>query len=311
MKPMVLPRHGFTPLRYPGGKAKLAGFIKTLLRENSLSDGTYIEPYAGGAGLSLELLLHEYVQHIHLNDISRPIWAFWNAVLTDTDALLKLLRDTRVTVKEWDRQKAIMRNPGDADDLQLGFATFFLNRTNRSGILNGGIIGGREQLGDWKIDARYNAPELANRIRVIANVADRISLTRQDALNFLRKGRSRWPSKTLIYLDPPYFVKGRCLYLDSYLESDHAEIAQLMTQSEWKQNWIVSYDDVREINKLYKLAHKTKYGLGYSAREVKKGREVMFFSPNLTVPKHTVAMAAPKKFLPPGVLLSAAGCPIS
>jgi DNA adenine methylase len=276
--------HGFTPLRYPGGKAKLSTFVKRILRDNSLSDGHYVEPYAGGAGLALELLLHEYVEHVYLNDISRPIWAFWHSVLHDTEPLLRMIRNTRVTVDEWDKQKRRLANPLQTDDLKLGFATFFLSRTNRSGILNGGIIGGRAQTGKWKIDARYNGAELAARVEAIGNVADRISLSRQDALLFLQCGKSRWPAKTLIYLDPPYFEKGRCLYLDSYCASDHADIASLMQNTQWKQKWIVSYDDVPEINSLYAKSKKISYALAYSAREVRKGREVMFFSKGLVLP---------------------------
>jgi DNA adenine methylase len=173
----------FTPLRYPGGKGKLAGFVKALLRANSLLDGDYVEPYAGGAAIALELLLHEYVTRIHINDVSRPIHAFWSSVLNHTDDLARLIVDTRLTVEQWDRQKKVLANPGHHDVLALGFATFFLNRTNRSGILNGGIIGGRDQTGPWKIDARFNPSELVTRITAIARMRSRIHLTRKDALN--------------------------------------------------------------------------------------------------------------------------------
>jgi DNA adenine methylase len=93
------------------------------------------------------------------------VHAFWKAVLNHTEALSKLVRDTKLTVTAWDKQRRIMESPKEHDALTLGFATFFLNRTNRSGILNGGIIGGRDQTGPWKIDARYNARELVNYIK--------------------------------------------------------------------------------------------------------------------------------------------------
>src|SRR6202050_3219744 len=193
----------FTPLRYPGGKARLAEYVKTLLKENRLLDGEYVEPYAGGAAIALELLFHEYVSRSHINDVSKPVHAFWKSVLQHTDEFCGLVIDTRRTVQEWDRQKQVFNRPSEHDDVSLGFATFFLNRTNRSGILNGGIIGGRDQSGPWKIDARYNAKELAHRIVTIARMSQRIRLTRQDALKFLKNGVTRWPEKTLIYLDPP------------------------------------------------------------------------------------------------------------
>lgn len=158
----------FTPLRYPGGKAKLAAYVKALMKDNGLLDGEYVEPYAGGAAIALELLFHEYVSRIHINDVSKLVHAFWKSVLNGTEAFCRLVMKTPLTVSQWDKQKKIIENPGDYDSVALGFATFFLNRTNPSGILNGGIIGGRDQTGPWKIDARYNARELIRRVEEIA-----------------------------------------------------------------------------------------------------------------------------------------------
>ena len=274
----------FTPLRYPGGKGKLAKYIKRLMKVNHLLDGEYVEPYAGGAGIALELLFHEYVSRIHINDVSRPVHAFWKAVLNHTDQLCKLVVDTRLSVRVWDKQKRILEHPDDHDDLALGFAAFFLNRTNRSGILNGGIIGGRDQTGPWKIDARYNAPELVHRIKSIAGMKDRIHLTRQDALRFLKSGVNRWPEKTLIYLDPPYYVKGRDLYYDFYEPKDHTRVAEFVRTGIRRQRWIVSYDNEPAIIDLYKGSPHIIYDIGYSARSSRQGSEVMFFGEGLKVP---------------------------
>jgi DNA adenine methylase len=274
----------FTPLRYPGGKAKLAEYVKDLMKENRLLDGEYVEPYAGGAAIALELLFQEYVSRIHINDVSRPVHAFWKAVLDHTDALCELVRNTPLTVKTWDKQRRIMEKPKDHDVLALGFATFFLNRTNRSGILNGGIIGGRDQTGPWKIDARYNAPELVNRIQSVAAMKDRIKLTRQDALKFLKAGAPKWPEQTLVYLDPPYYAKGRDLYYDFYNPEDHAIVADFVRTGITKQKWIVSYDNAPAIRKLYKGSPHIVYDIGYSARSASQGSEVMFFRDGLKVP---------------------------
>lgn len=273
----------FTPLRYPGGKGKLATYIKRLMKVNRLLDGEYVEPYAGGAGIGLELLFHEYVSRIHINDVSRPVHAFWKAVLNHTDELCKFVIDTPLTVKVWDKQKRILGNAAEQDELTLGFATFFLNRTNRSGILNGGIIGGRDQTGRWKMDARYNA-QLVHRITSIARMKDRIHLTRQDALRFLKSGVIRWPEKTLIYLDPPYYVKGRDLYYDFYEPKDHARVAEFVRASIKLQRWIVSYDNEPAIRELYKGSPHIVYDIGYSARSSRQGSEVMFFGDGLKVP---------------------------
>lgn len=274
----------FTPLRYPGGKGKLAAYIKQLMKVNRLLDGEYVEPYAGGAAIALELLFHEYVQRIHINDVSRPVHAFWKSVLHHTDDLCKLVKDTRLTVAAWDKQRAVLANAKDHEDLLLGFAAFYLNRTNRSGILNGGIIGGRQQTGPWKIDARYNVPELLNRIQSIALMGNRIKLTRQDALKFLKAGAEKWPEKTLIYLDPPYYVKGRDLYYDFYNPEDHASVAEFVTAHIIRQKWIVSYDNAPAIRELYGGCPHIVYDIGYSARSARQGSEVMFFGNGLRVP---------------------------
>jgi len=285
----------FTPLRYPGGKGKLAAFVKELMERNGLLDGEYVEPYAGGAAIAFELLLQEYVSRIHINDVSRPIYAFWKSVIDDTERLARLVRDTSLTVRAWDRQKHVLANPGDHDNLELGFAAFFLNRTNRSGILNAGIIGGRDQSGPWKIDARYNATELIHRIESIAKLRGRINLSREDARKFLLKRLDRLPEKTLIYLDPPYYIKGKELYYDYYTHPDHEAVAALVTKKIRRQRWIVSYDNVDAIREMYAGCRSIVYGIGYSAREARDGSEVMFFCKDLEVPPLTGAMKSLRK----------------
>lgn len=280
----------YTPLRYPGGKAKLAAFVKEIIEQNELVDGHYAEPYAGGAAIALELLFHEYVSHIHINDVSRPVCAFWKSVLSHTDRLTKLIRDTPLTVTAWDKQKLILTHPEDHDDVKLGFATFYLNRTNRSGILNGGIIGGRDQSGPWKIDARYNTAELIFRIESIAKLGRRITLSCKDAAVFLKTRVKTFPAKTLIYLDPPYYIKGKDLYLDYYSHDDHERIAHLVTERIRCQKWIVSYDNVKAIRSLYTRYRRIAYGLSYSARDARDGAEVMFFCDDLVIPAPIGAM---------------------
>lgn len=274
----------FTPLRYPGGKGKLAAYVKEIIRANQLFDGEYVEPYAGGAAIALELLFQEYVSKVHINDLSQPVYSFWKAVLNNADELCRLVKDTKRTVASWDCQKKIFAHPRDYSYVQLGFATFFLNRTNRSGILNAGIIGGRDQTGPWKLDARYNADELAFRIESIAKMRNRIKLTQCDALALLRFGLRKWPEKTLVYLDPPYYDQGRNLYYDYYKPDDHAELASFIVDNMNDRHWIVSYDNVDQIKALYAKFPSVVYNVGYSARETRVGKEVMFFSPKVTIP---------------------------
>lgn len=280
----VFPTGRYSPLRYPGGKGKLVRFVRSIIRANGLSDGLYVEPYAGGAAVAWELLITGVVRRVAINDISRPIYCFWKAVLEQTDELSKLIHDARLTVEEWDRCKVVFRNHECADELMLAYSFFFLNRTNRSGILNGGIIGGREQTGQWKIDARFNKADLIRRINKIASLKSRISLHCGDALDFMSTHKASWQSeKALVYVDPPYFMKGRDLYYDFYQEDDHRKIAKFILGLK-SVNWLVSYDDVRPIHDLYETANWLQYAIGYSARNRIQGREAMFFSENIVVP---------------------------
>lgn len=274
----------YSPLRYPGGKGKLARFMKEIVRANGLSDGRYVEPYAGGAAVAWELLLTGVVRRVSINDISAPVFAFWHSVINSTDDLCRMIHDCPLTMDEWDKQKDVFRRPDEADYLSLGFSFFFLNRTNRSGILNGGVIGGRDQTGRWKIDARFNKTDLISRIEKIASLRTRIELTKLDAVKFIETNTSLFGKKTLLYIDPPYFEKGRFLYYDAYRAEDHATVANSVAKLEGL-NWVVSYDDVRPIHDLYAKSPWLQYTLNYSARNVTRGREVMFFSRNLVVPQ--------------------------
>lgn len=278
------PRPSFyTPLRYPGGKGKLVPFIKRIFDENDLVDGVYVEPYAGGAAVAMELLLHEYARKVYINDISAGVAAFWRSVLHNTEALCSAISRVKVTMMQWQEQRDIQNHPDQHDDLALGFSTFFLNRTNRSGILNAGVIGGKEQTGKWKIDARFNADDLIKRIQIIARVRNRIEFHQLDALAFIDTVASSLPAKSLIYLDPPYYVKGSDLYLHHYEQGDHIKIAKRVIRLRTK-NWIVSYDNAPEVQPMYAKFRNIIYGLSYSAQERHKGSEIMFFSDSLTIP---------------------------
>lgn len=286
-----------TPLRYPGGKAKLSGFIKSVFADNSLMDGHYVEPYAGGAGIAFEVLFLECASHIHLNDIDRAVYCFWDAVVNHTDWLCKKITDTRISISQWKKQKAIHRDAANADPLELGFALFFLNRTNRSGILNGGVIGGLDQTGEWKIDARFNKPDLIQRIKKIASYRSRISIYNLDAAKFITEIISKLQQKALVYLDPPYFVKGKRLYRNHYKKNDHQVIAELI-KSKISQRWIVSYDNVQDIIDLYAGHRRAVYNLDYSAAKRSVGSEVMFFCDNLVLNKPTLSgmkLVTPRK----------------
>lgn len=272
-----------SPLRYPGGKGKLANFVKLLMIENDLVGHDYVEPYAGGASVALSLLYEGYADRAFINDLNPGIHAFWASALTQTDALCSLIEKTPVTMDVWHQQREVL-NSSAAEGLELGFATFFLNRTNRSGIIGGGVIGGLDQTGPWRIDARFNKPALIERIRKVGRHRGRVVLSNEDAVQYVDTWDDAAADPAFLYLDPPYFEKGEGLYDNFYDAADHAQIAEAVDTL--AHPWIVSYDARPEITALYPDATTIRYGLTYSAATKRaKGAEIMFFSNGLTVPE--------------------------
>lgn len=274
-----------SPLRYPGGKAKVASFVQELIIQNNLLDGTYVEPYVGGGSVALCMLFNECVSDIYINDIDLSIYAFWHSILMDSERFCRLIHDTPVNMAVWKKQRDIQANKLKEDLLTVGFSTFFLNRTNRSGILNAGVIGGNDQMGNYKIDARYNKSDLIRRISRIAEYSDRIHLSNLDALQLINDLCLKLSEKTLFYFDPPYYVKGKGLYLNHYNDENHREIAAVIKKLN-RYKWIISYDNVEFITSLYSDFRQQIFELNYSASNSGKGKEVMVFSNNLIIPKH-------------------------
>lgn len=279
----------YTPLRYPGGKARFAPFIAELMQRNSLAGGHYLEPFAGGAGVALELLFHGVAEHVHINDADPAIAAFWRAVTEQPQALIERVVNEPVTIQAWHHWRSVMLEQTGATALERGFATLFMNRTNRSGILKGGVIGGLGQLGAYKMDARFKRDVLCKRLERIAEHADRIHVYEEDAHALLTRCHEFLPARSLVYLDPPYYVKGAGLYRNFYEHTDHERIAKLLKSRRFRRPWVVSYDNAEEIKVMYAYARALSYGLKYTAQTRYEGAEVMFFSPKLDLGDAQVA----------------------
>ncbi|WP_405389662.1 DNA adenine methylase [Streptomyces sp. NBC_01102] len=273
-----------SPLRYPGGKARLAPYISQLMARQRPRPRSYAEPFAGGAGAALRLLVDAEVERIYINDLDQGISAFWRCVFRHSEMFSRMVEKAEVSISAWHKHSEVYRNPDGFDDLQLGFSTFFLNRCNRSGILRARPIGGLDQAGDWKIDARFNKQSLASRIRYLGEFGERVTLSQQDARNFIKDIEPNG-SDVLLYVDPPYLVQGDRLYLDSLAREDHEELAKVLRET--NLHWFLTYDaDKRITDDLYKGFRCAEFDILHTAQIQRTGVEYAIFGNGLTVPRY-------------------------
>jgi DNA adenine methylase len=276
-----------SPLRYPGGKASLTAFLTDVIDLNDLRGCTYYEPYAGGAGAALNLLCSGTVREIFINDADVRVFAFWKAALEDGSRFAERVLDVPLNIEEWHRQRAICDKPSSASGFDLGFATFYMNRCNRSGVLTGaGPIGGFAQTGKWRMDVRFSRNELADRFRSLGKLRDRIHLSNSDALDFLKaklpSGQGR--KKVFVYLDPPYVGKGQRLYLNAYEAKDHAFVSAYLKRQKCLP-WLMSYDDDPLIRSLYTEQRVCNLPIRYSLQKKMAANELVICPPGFKLPR--------------------------
>jgi DNA adenine methylase len=264
-----------SPLRYPGGKYKTYNYIKSLIKSNKST--SYIEPFAGGAAVALKLILEKVVKRIIINDFDRSIYALWYSIIYHTEELITLIQETPITMEEWERQKKVQNNKTQEPLLTLGFSTLFLNRTNRSGIIKAGVIGGKEQLGQYTMDCRFPKQNIINKILEIAAHKENIQVYNMNAIEFIDKVIKK-TRKSFTFFDPPYFQMGPSLYVNFYKIEDHIDLSKKIKTELKNRKWIVTYDNAIEIRDMYIDLDFIEYYLNYTAQDKKKGIEYMFFS---------------------------------
>lgn len=272
-----------SPLRYPGGKALMAPFIAEILRRNNMHNVHYVEPYAGGGGAALNLLLSNSVDTIHINDANVGIYSFWHYLLSESERFIEIVERIPISLEQWQIEHRVVLDE-KMPSFELGVATFYLSRTNRSGVITAGPIGGKsvekQATATYKIGCRFNKKELVNRLRTIVNCRDRIVVTQEDALKLLGHLDS---NNTFVYLDPPYYVKGKSLYMNHYRCAEHKELANFLCNA--KFSWLLSYDDVDEIRSMYNMFDLYNFQLPYTVNRVKKGMELMTHSRDIKLPE--------------------------
>ncbi|MBD5080508.1 MAG: DNA adenine methylase [Ruminococcaceae bacterium] len=274
----------YSPLRYPGGKAKLSSFVRYVI-ENKVNReiDTYIEPFAGGAGVALDLLFNNVVENIIINDYDKAVYSFWKAAIYEANRFVERIQEINVTVEEWKNQKNIYTNYRHKYSFDLGFATFFLNRTNRSGILTAGPIGGIHKNGNYPINARFNKDDLIKKITSISQRRNNIKVYNKDIRNFIRLVIIPNQEHSFVYFDPPYFQKGKELYKNYFLPKDHTEIYSQISQTVTCP-WLITYDNVTSISDMYRQYYRKNFDLIYSLANKGQSSEIMIFSSKTLCP---------------------------
>ncbi|EKR5132046.1 DNA adenine methylase [Escherichia coli] len=284
MKALGLPTipSGISPFRYPGGKAKLSGFIALFVVTNRLEGCTLVEPFCGGAGGTLPLLCAGLIDRLVLNDLNPGVYSFWISLTKNTNALVNMIENEPVTIDAWQHWREVYYSTDikKHTTLEKGFATFFLNRTNRSGMLHAGPIGGQKQTNsDYKLDCRFTKKTLIQRIERLAGLSNKISVSQKDASDSIHN----LSSDCLIYADPPYVKEGRNIYSNfCFSDEDHRRFSSKLKRS--KAHWLLSYDDHPLIHDLYEKTGINIIELSYAINKAKIGRELLIASTNSRQP---------------------------
>lgn len=286
-----------SPLRYPGSKAALIPYIERLIAANNLNQRTIIEPYAGSAIVSLHLLREQKINRAILIERDPLVYAFWESVFNHTDELIERIHSTPINLDTWNAFQCYRSLDGiiDQDIVSLGFAGLFFNRTNFSGILKAGPLGGYTQTSKYPIDCRFKKDKIISRINKIAALRDRVTVEFGDAI-FLLRGKLRRQidiEHPFLYIDPPYYAKGKQLYRYWFSPEQHGQLANYLHQV--NTDWLVSYDNHKAIESLYsgpnhaKTIHFRPISFDYTVYKSRSNAKELLIS-NLQLPPETILL---------------------
>ncbi|MHB1439982.1 MAG: DNA adenine methylase [Cuniculiplasma sp.] len=268
MKPTV------TPLRYPGGKTWLLDYVKEFIKFHKLELKAIIEPYAGSASVSIGLLREGLVDKAYICEKDPLIVAFWNAVLNQNEEFVEFIQSLEVSLETWlsFKKYLIFDSVHKYNTVELAGAFLFFNRTNYSGIIKGGPLGGKKQQSSYKFDCRFNREKIIEKIQGLHNLEGRLHVAEVDGISFMQRITSGTAENLLFYVDPPYYGAGRELYRYFFTDGDHENLSIFLKKLE--HPWLLSYDDAEFIRDLYTNNEKfpvyTDYQSGNLRRNVRE-----------------------------------------
>ena len=231
-----------SPLRYPGGKTWLIPHIREWLRETQPE--ILIEPFAGGAIVSLTAVMEELVSSTMMIEIDRDVAAFWRSAL-----------ESGATLSEWVRRfspthESVAQLAAEAPRTveEHGFRTLVLNRTRRGGILAPGASLTRKGENGKGILSRWYPETLARRLAAIGEYADRLAFLEGDGMKVLPVLLRGWGRRAGVFLDPPYTAHGgkrAGSRLYAHTDIDHAALFAMLAAHD--SSFLMTYDVAPEI----------------------------------------------------------------
>ena len=271
------------PLRYPGSKASFSSSVGAFVTACGYTGFEIVEPFAGSASVSIDLVSSGICSKATLIERDPLLYAFWHAVFFDTQRLCNKIKELSVNLATWHELRPLLtiKSPDEHELLDLAVAGLFFNRTNFSGVLHAGPIGGQQQKSAYKINCRFNKDDLIVRIRAISKLKDRVAVIFSDALEYLENQKSLNNLNRFYYIDPPYFVQGEKLYRYSFELPQHKQLAKVLR--ELKAPWLLSYDKHAVIEMLYERYVSSGFEFKYSSKTRKVERE--FLVTNIKLPK--------------------------
>lgn len=274
-------RRWVSPLRYPGGKARMTPFLTDLFVQQHgvlLDIEVWIEPFAGGAGAGLGLLDQGVITDLWLVERNPGLAAFWRTVAHDGERFAATVRSTTASMKTWHHSREVLaaREAGESvDDDALALAAFVVNRCSRSGMVNSkvGPIGGKGQSGRWTVESRWSPGSLADRIEHIARSGSGILIHEVDAIDYISElTGSGVEDEVFLFVDPPYVREGNGLYQHGMSMDQHQDLADALRSC--PAPWLLTYDDepvVKDV--LYPEERIIEYDIAHTANKQRIDRE--------------------------------------
>lgn len=231
-----MPRKSYSPLRYPGGKQNWMPIVLNHWEKHGLKPNVFVEPFAGGAGLSLALIAEGHLKHVVLAEKHYGI-----------RTLLKTLR----TLYWNDELMRLFECPNKDDfswsySTEQAFLTLHANYTNYQGILHPHARKGEN---------RWDVQKIAKKLRQCHSI---LKKARVEFLEDYTEAFNEFDKLDygFCFIDPPYYKQGARLYQHSFNDKDHVELCETLQRGNefYPQQWMLAYDNHPRIWELYHWA---------------------------------------------------------